>query len=202
MTALATNRFYKELPVLDSFELISDLSRYAELPDDWHIIVADIVNSTLAVRSGHYKTVNLVGVSIISAMLNIAGEIEIPYIFGGDGASLCIPRQLLNRSKQVLKATRQLARDAFSIELRIGIVPVRQVRLAGTQMLCAKHRVSQYCTQASFAGGGIEYAESLLKSDTDLIDRLNVSEDGAYADYSGLECRWDNVPSPHGEPYP
>ncbi len=188
------NTIYKDLPVLDSFSRVCDLSAYTELPDEWYIIVADIANSTIAVQSGQYKAVNLVGVSIISAILNIAGKVEIPYIFSGDGASLCIPADLLELTRQALISTRDLAHKEFSLDLRIGIIPVRQVRLAGKQMLCAKHRVSEYCTQAAFAGGGIEYAESLLKSDAAEIDRLITP-----ADYSGLECRWNNVPSRHGE---
>jgi len=191
---------YQDLAPLASFTQVCELSSYSELPDEWHVIVADIANSTIAIQSGQYKAVNLVGVSIISAILNISDNVEIPYIFGGDGASLCIPPELLEQSRLALIATRQLAREEFSLELRVGIVAIRQIRLAGKRMLCTKHRVSEYCTQAAFAGGGIEYAEYLLKSDSNDIDRLVTdTELPATANYSGLECRWDNVPSRHGE---
>lgn len=191
---------YKALSVLDDFNQVCELSNYAELPGDWYVVVTDITNSTVAIQSGQYKAVNMIGVSVISAILNLAGKTEIPYIFGGDGASLCIPGRLLLDARQALIATRKLARDEFKLELRVGIVSVGQVRQAGKRMLCARHRVSEYCTQAAFAGGGIEYVEYLLKSGSTHIDRLTSDDDNdGLANYAGLECRWDNVPSPHGE---
>jgi len=191
---------YQDLAPLASFNQVCELSSYSELPDEWFVIVADIANSTIAIQSGQYKAVNLVGVSIISAILNITGTVEIPYIFGGDGASLCIPPELLEQCRLALIATRQMAREEYSLDLRVGIVAIKQIRLAGKRMLCTKHRVSEYCTQAAFAGGGIEYAEYLLKSDSNDIDRLLTDKDqSATANYNGLECRWDNVPSRHGE---
>ncbi len=191
---------YKDLSVLEDFTQVCELSNYVELPDDWYVVVTDIINSTVAIQSGQYKAVNMIGVSVISAILNLAGKTEIPYIFGGDGASLCIPARLLHDARQALIATRQLARDEFKLDLRVGIVAVSQIRQAGKRMLCARHRVSEYCTQAAFAGGGIEYAEYLLKSDSPHIDRLLAEDDtDGLANYAGLECRWDHVPSPHGE---
>jgi len=76
--------FFRDLPVLNQFSQVCDFSSYIELPEDWHIIVADVVNSTKAVRSGRYRAVNITGVSVISSILNIATPMQIPYIFGGD----------------------------------------------------------------------------------------------------------------------
>ena len=191
---------YEALPALGDFSLVCDLSNYAELPGDWYIIVADIANSTEAIRSGHYKAVNLIGVSVISSILNAIDPVEVPYIFGGDGASICIPPDMASRCKEALIATRQLAISEFSLDLRIGILPVNTIRKTGKKVLVAKHKVSEYCVQAAFAGGGIEYAESLLKSHSDEIDQLDSNNnDSTVVNYSGLECRWDNVPSKHGE---
>lgn len=48
-----------------------------------------------AIRSGLYKAVNILGVSVITAVVNVAKPLTIPYMFGGDGASLCIPPALV-----------------------------------------------------------------------------------------------------------
>ena len=197
---MVEGQLYKRLHILDDFAEVCNFSNYVKLPDDWYIVVADITNSTIAIKSGRYKAVNFIGVSVISSILNLTDKDDIPYIFGGDGASICIPEYLVSQSKLALLATRELAKNEFDIELRIGIVSVKSIREAGKNILVAKHKVSKYCVQAAFAGGGIEYAESLLKNNDNRIDNLTDYEiDTPVADYSGLECRWDNVPSIHGE---
>jgi hypothetical protein len=67
-------------------------------------------------------------------------------------------------------------------------------------VLVAKHRMSKYCVQAAFAGGGIEYAENLIKQpDAGREFRFEGNAAPEDADFSGLECRWQAVPSRHGE---
>jgi hypothetical protein len=92
--------FYTKITNLPEFSMVCNLSNYRELPNDWYIIVADVTNSTVAIKAGKYKAVNLIGVSVISSILNISKPHDIPYIFGGDGASLCIPKKLSLRSKK------------------------------------------------------------------------------------------------------
>ena len=146
--------FYSNLPVLDDFNMVCNLSNYEVLPDNWYIVVADISDSTIAIKSGRYKAVNMIGVSVISSILNISKPYELPYIFGGDGASLCIPEKLVSKSKNALIATKHLALNEFNLDLRVGIISVNQVRDAGKQVLVAKHKVSEYCTQAAFVHPG------------------------------------------------
>lgn len=200
LRTMSTAHFYKEISGLKQFPEICDFSVYSELPDDWHIIVADVANSTEAIQSGRYRAVNITGVSVITSILNIATPVEIPYIFGGDGASLCIPANLVPHARQALMATRKLALNEFSLVLRAGIIPYTVIHDAGFSILVSKHKVSRYCHQAAFAGGGIEYAESLLKSPDFAGSQYSVNITDHYvANYSGLECRWDSVPSKHGE---
>ena len=197
---MAAEHFYSELPVLDDFSAITDLSNYTELPENWHIIIADIQNSTGAIQSGLYKAVNILGVSVITSILNIAKPLPIPYIFGGDGATLCIPDSLLSQARQALIATKILAHGEYNLRLRVGMVPVNVVHQAGRKVLITRHRVSKYYVQAAFAGGGIEFAESLIKNETaGVAYRLEEKGEAPVADFSGLECRWDNVPSKYGE---
>ena len=90
-----TTLFYAQLPVLTEFADVGRPERYTLLPDNWYVVMCDVRNSTAAVEAGRYKNVNTVGAAIITAMLNAAGEIEIPFIFEGDGAMLCVPPPLL-----------------------------------------------------------------------------------------------------------
>ncbi len=192
--------FYRDLPIFSDFESVTEFGNYTKLPESWYIVAADIQDSTGAIRDGHYKAVNVVGVSVITAVTNLTTPYTIPSMFGGDGATLCIPMELVPKAREALVATRQMAIKQFNLNLRIGIVPVDVVREAGHEVLLAKHRMSEYFTQVAFAGGGVEYAESLIKDDkAGKAYRLENEQYSANADYSGLECRWDNVPSQHGE---
>ena len=197
---MTSEYFYSSLPVLPDFSAVSDISNFSEFPDDWCVIVADIKNSTDAVNAGQYKVVNILGVSVISCITNIAKPIEIPYLFGGDGATLCVPGSLTNRAAQVLYATRQMAEGMYRLHLRTGIFPMHELHKAGHQLLVARHRVSKHYIQAAFAGSGFEYADRRLKSEEQGHGyHVDISKEIILPDYSGLECRWDNVPSKHGE---
>jgi hypothetical protein len=192
--------FYSDLPVREGFSGIADLSRFTEMPDDWHVVIADVQGSTVAIRRGEYKAVNIVGVSVLTSILNAAKPVSIPYIFGGDGASLCVPQRLVPQARAALIATRRMAGQQFGLGLRIGIVPVSTIRAAGHRLLVSRQRISEYYIQAAFAGDGLEYAEALIKDDADGTPyRINAVDAGMDADYTGLECRWANLPSRHGE---
>ena len=194
-----TESFYADLPVTRDFSDIADLSHYTPLPDDWSAVIADVKDSTVAINNGEYKAVNITGVSVITSILNVLKPLSVPYIFGGDGSTLCVPNSVLDVVKDALVATKAMSQMQFGLDLRIGIVPVSEIRKSCYEILVGKHQVSEYYTQAAFAGGGLEYAENLIKDDngdtTFRIENMDVAE----ADYTGLECRWDNVPSQHGE---
>jgi hypothetical protein len=197
---MGSEQFYATLPVREKFLDIANLSSYSDLPGDWSVVIADVRNSTKAIQRGEYKAVNVIGVSVITAILNILKPLAIPYIFGGDGASLCIPGAYVPRVRETLVATRMMAMGQYELELRIGIIPVTEITRSGFRIMVTKHRVSRYYIQAAFAGGGLEYAERIIKDDaTDTPFRIGTQEATEHADYSGLECRWDNVPSKHGE---
>ncbi len=133
-------------------------------------------------------------------IFNIAKPLSIPSIFGGDGAALCIPGYLVDAAADALVAVKNLAQEEYHLNLRVGIVPATVVTTAGHQILLARHRMSSNYVQTAFASRGIEYAEDLLKDKkAGQIYRLKTQHNAAVADFSGLECRWDNVPSKHSE---
>lgn len=191
--------FYDDLPLLDEFLDITDPSRYAPVPDDWLIAATDVRGSTEAIRRGMYKDVNVAGAASIISLLNIERSLGVPFIFGGDGATLCIPPAWRDRAVSRLVGTVRMVREAFALDLRAGVLPVQVVRDAGYDVRVARHRITGGYVQAAFSGGGIEYAESLIK--TPAGEQFTVSERDAEpeCDFSGLECRWNDVPSVHGE---
>jgi len=192
--------FYAGLPVHTEFGAIAEPRNFAPLPADWHVVTCDVRNSTRAVEAGNYKHVNTVGASAVTAMLNAAGELEIPFIFEGDGSAFLVPPWLLEDAKAALVKTQEMARDSFGLELRVATLPVAQVRKAGLDIQVARVRVSANYIQAAFAGGGMAYADKYMK-DPATAPLCEVKE-GSVAprgSLEGLECRWQDIPSQHGE---
>jgi hypothetical protein len=195
-----TELFYAGLPVVDKFIGIANSKNFKSVPHDWYILITDIVGSTKAIEAGRYKDVNLLGACSIVAVLNIASQIELPFIFGGDGAAILIPPCLFYKARQALLATRQRARTEFGMKLRVGGVPVADVAAAGYDVKIAKIKVSENYYQAAFTGDGLSYATELIKNPetAHFYTYKNLTED-AKADFSGLECRWQDIPSKHEE---
>ncbi|MEE3716089.1 DUF3095 domain-containing protein [Tumidithrix elongata RA019] len=196
---MSTENFYAELPMLEKFTDITYGKNFVFVPDDWYAIVTDITMSTKAIEAGKYKNVNLLGACSIIAILNVAQNIEIPFVFGGDGASLLIPPLLKDACERALLATQTLAQQEFQMELRAGIIPVSAIA-AGYELKIAKLRISENYSQAILRGGGITYATRLVKD----IATTNLycpksKESPPSADFSGLECRWKDILSRHGE---
>ncbi|KAM3096621.1 DUF3095 domain-containing protein [Phormidesmis sp. 146-35] len=195
---MTTESFYADLPVLKNFVQVTNPRKFVPVPHDWLIVITDIIGSTEAIEQGQYKTVNLLGACSISAVLNVA-ETEIPFVFGGDGATILIPITLLSRVKRSLLATQNLAREEFSMNLRVGIVPVADVASLYPVKI-AKLRVSPNYDQSVFMGGGLTYATELVKNPaTASLYALAPDIAMPKADFTGLECRWQDIRSQHGE---
>ena len=195
-----SENFYSQLPLLDNFLKITEIGNFVDVPDDWYIVVTDIRGSTKAIEAGKYKEVNLLGASSIVAVLNAAGETEIPFVFGGDGASLLMGPSLLPAAQKALLATQQLAKREFDMDLRVGVVPVKVVVAANYPVKIAKFKVSENYSQAVFIGGGLTRATELIK-DPVAGNIYSIKNNGVSpkADFSGLECRWQDIPSKYGE---
>ncbi len=192
--------FYANLPLLTEFSDAGRQESYVPLPGDWHVVMCDVRNSTAAVEAGHYKNVNTLGAAVITAMLNAAGGTEIPFIFEGDGAMLCVPPELLNDARAALLQTQKLAQKSFALELRIATMPVARIREAGFNILVARYRVSDNYVQAMFAGGGMAYADRYMKDPaTAPLCRVEPGSIEPGGNFEGLECRWQDIPSRHGE---
>jgi hypothetical protein len=197
---MESTSFYASLPVLADFGAVTEPRNFVPLPADWHVATCDVRNSTLAVQAGNYKHVNTVGASAVTAMLNAAGDLEIPFIFEGDGSAFCVPPGLLEDAKAALVKTQDMAQRSFGLELRVATVPVATIRKAGLDIMVARVRVSENYIQAVFAGGGMAYADKYMKDPaTAPLCEVKPGSIAPRGSLEGLECRWQDIPSRRGE---
>jgi len=193
---MTTVNFYRDLPVLESFAQTIEVARHAELPPDWWIVVADVIGSTKAIEAGGYKKVNTVGVACIAAVVNVDRSVEMPFVFGGDGATFAVPGSLLDRVIPALREAQRLARESFGLALRVGVVEAARLLENGMRVRIAKIRMSANVSQPALSGRGWEEAERMVK-DPSAMGVLRVQEDGGPCEgsFEGFECRWQAVPS-------
>ncbi len=193
----STANFYADISSFDDFSQVANIDHYKIAPDDWFVVIADIQGSTRAIGEGRYKEVNMIGAACINAVLNISDRGEIPYVFGGDGATLLTPPNRVDACKKTLLAVRSLAETKFNLSLRVGIVPVARINATdGSRVLVAKYQISPGNVLATFSGGGVELAERWIKSNSDYL--IEENHDNEPPDLGGLSCRWEPLESENG----
>jgi hypothetical protein len=193
---LNTIDFYKNLNSFISITNILDPSHYQKLPEDWYIVITDIKGSTKAIEAGLYKHVNIVGVSSIIAVKNACGSVDIPFIFGGDGATLFVPPEKIEMTKQALSTTKRKARTDFNLELRVSIIPAHEIYKRNSHIDIARMKLSSSAHIAMAKGHGLLLAEELTKKTNDFELFATTEIENAHA---GLECRWSPIQSAKGE---
>lgn len=195
---MSSRNFYKDIvPMYDMYKLIGS-DNFRKVPDDWDIIVTDIFKSTEAIQQGRYKEVNFIAASTIIAVLNSLPKIEIPFVFGGDGSTLLIPSTFRENISSVLVDVKNTVKLNFGLTLRTGLVPVKDLSDREIKVLVAKHSISDNYEQAIFKGGGLSFAEELVKS-SDGKYEINAKLNKGCANFTGLECRWQDIYSFKGE---
>ena len=194
-----TTDFFDNLPKITEFIGVIDDSNFFAAPADWTIVVADISGSTKAIAEGRYKDVNMIGGAVICAIKNATNNRDWPFVFGGDGATLLVDSSVLPEIEAALVRTRSMARDDFNLDLRIGFVPVLDIREQGSDVLVARYEVSEGNCFAMFGGGGAELADKLVKADS-RAERYAVQdyELPGLPDLTGLSCRWEAMPTQKG----
>jgi hypothetical protein len=191
-----SQNFYHDLPALQSFSEAMETSLHQSVPDDWWIVIADVIVSTRAIEAGAYKKVNTVGVACIAAVVNVDRSVDLPFVFGGDGATFAIPDALRERVIPALRQTQALSQDSFGLGLRVGLVRVADLTAKGFWVRLAKVRLSAHMTQPTFSGRGWEEAERLVKDpEAAGVLRVNPDDGPAEGSFDGFECRWQGVPS-------
>lgn len=191
--------FFHDLTAMQRLDQITDIRNYTDVPRDWLIAITDVRGSTQAIDNGHYKSVNTVAAATITAILNSIPETDVPFLFGGDGASVVVPPEVANEVYHALAAVRRLGKTSFDLDVRAGIVPVSSVLDAGYVLKVGKINMSDNFQQPVFTGGGLDYADALIKNpETADLYLINENFEGE-ADFSGFECRWSRHPASNGE---
>ena len=192
------DNFYAKIKSNDKLQDLFNEYKYHVVPDTWSVVATDIKGSTKAISEGRYKEVNMVGAITIIAILNIEKKLDLPFIFGGDGAFVLVPNYLLDKVKRTLFEVKKLSINSYNLNLRIGIVPVGKIYEDNFSLKIAKLKVSEKYSQAIIKGGGLEYCDELLKNSNKYLVEENNCE-AIELDLEGLECRWEKVNSPKDE---
>lgn len=190
-----TDDFYASLPKLRSFRDLAAPEAFTPLPRDWHLCCTDIVNSTSLIAAGRYKTVNMIGASVIAAMRNALEGAAFPYVFGGDGAAFAVAEKHRESAGRVLAGLRIWAEEEFGITLRVAMLPVAWIRAEGLDVRVARHAVSEHADYAMFSGGGLAWAEAQMKEGAFAVP---PDPDHQPPDLTGLSCRWSSTPAQNG----
>ncbi len=188
-----TSRFYADLTPFDHDHHLTEPRHYREAPPDWFIFITDVRGSTAAIAGGRYKEVNTIGAASIIAAQNACPEFDLPFVFGGDGATLLAPPAARERIAAALLYLQRKSRTDFGLDLRVGCVPLAEVQARGRRVLVARRRLSEGNFLAMFAGGGINEATLMVKQPG---GQYLLGADGdTTGSVDGLECRWSAVPA-------
>ncbi len=201
--------FFQRLPHFSVFNELVESRHFTKVPEDWFVVVADVEGSTAAIESGRYKDVNTIGAACIVAAQNAMDKTDFPYTFGGDGATLLIPPEAIDSVASALNAVKVLAKEKFSLYLRLGKVAVSELYGEGCVLEVAKYQLVPSRSVALFRGGGVSKAMAQLRGGGASVaeekirkrpDRYRLS-DGEVPNLSlkGLSCRWQPVPSKRGK---
>jgi len=195
-------KFYQNLPTnnLSLQDLLGEKGLFEVVPADWYVIVADVQNSTGAVDRGLHQDVNLIATGSIITVLNKVkqqySKLEIPYFFGGDGATFLVPGELLEPLRETLGNYRRHVQQTFGLLLKVGALSVAEVYRDDIQLLIAKLKLNDYLTIPVVLGNGLKHAEALVKA------RFYEKEEDAEirpVDLTGMECRWNEIAPPQEE---
>lgn len=193
---MESRNFFKYIPSFKDFSGFCDEKNYYPAPSEWVVVATDVVNSTDAINNGRYRDVNIAGASAIAATKNVCKDMDIPFVFGGDGATILIPDEVQDSVKKELIKTKALCKKSLNLDLRIGIIPLKEIENNGANFQVAKYQLSDGIYLAMFGGGGVRVAENLLKKSDKYL--INESFEGD-PDLEGLSCRWQPLKSKNGK---
>jgi hypothetical protein len=198
MAATSNDLFYSRLPVneIPLPELLMEEHLFFKVPDNWHVVITDVRNSTEAAMNGQHQTVNLVATGSIVATLNIAfkDNILVPFFFGGDGATFIIPPTLLTATLAALQQHRGNTNTNFNLDLRVGHIPVLDIYNDGHELKIGKLKTSHLFNIPVLLGNGLTYAERKIKGTEITYPALSANSEEL--DMSGMHCRWDKIKPP------
>ena len=184
------------MPVLEQFSQVADPSRYIPLPDDWHIGVSDVVNSTSTIEAGRYKAVNVAGAATISVVANaLDGDLPL-FVFGGDGGRFAVSPIQAPTAADALSHVARWSDQDLDLHLRVGLVSVADIRATGFDVRVAFWQASDHVRYAMFTGDGIEWTDDQLKRDAMGLPPAAADKE---PDLTGLSCQWGSILARQGK---
>ncbi len=192
-----TTNFYTKLPRLkgEIEQVVQNPSLYKDVPQDWFVLVTDVENSTPFVDSGRQQEVNLAATGSIVACLNVARPmgIDIPFFFGGDGATLIVPPAIVELCMDVLQQHSKRCESNFGFNLRVGNRPLSELKANGAVLKLLRFQRNKLHTMPIVMGDALKIAERSVKSSDDLITEALRKQ---ALNLDGMECKWDKIKPP------
>ncbi len=193
---MKTDTFYQNLKSFSDFDGIVQEQHFTKMPNDWIVIITDVRGSTKAIEEGRYKDVNTIGAASIVAVTKAMGDIEFPFVFGGDGASFVVPMSRYDKVVAELLGLKHLSEQRMNLGLRVGSVKVSELYANSVALSVAKYEITNGKSIAIFTGGGLNFAEDKIKNNADIYEI--DSGDFSLPDLSDLSCRWNPIPNKRG----
>jgi hypothetical protein len=195
-TPSSTRDFYEKLPVFRDFAQVADEAYFRPLPEDWLVGVADVQQSTKAIKDNRYKAVNMAGAAVIASIANALKGRDFPFVFGGDGASFAVAPDDAALARRALAETATWVKEDLDLDLRIGMATVAEVRAQARDVRVARYMPSVNVSIAMFSGGGMAWADAAMKRGEIAVPPAPA---GSHPDLSGLSCRYELIPSQRGQ---
>ena len=159
------------------------------------MVVVDIENSTKAVNEGKHHQVNLTATGAIISVLNTIRKekknIEIPYFFGGDGATFIIPKTILKPILIILENYSLHIKRNTNLTLRVGHISVNKLTSEKHNLKIAKHQLTNQLTIPVVLGNSLKKAEEYIKKTFEEKNAISFNEN--LLNLEGMECRWKQI---------
>lgn len=193
---MSTKNFFEEMEGFYDFYHLTDNQHYVQAPSDWWVVITDVIGSTKAIENGLYKDVNTVGAATLVALKEAIPNLIFPFVFGGDGATAIIPDEYSLPVRKSLSALRKSAKTGFALDLRVGIIQIKELEDMGYPLYIAKYLLKDQLPLALFRGGALVQAENKIKGS--LADYEVAEYDMPELNLQLLSCRWEPIKSARG----
>ncbi len=195
---MGNEHFYSELVLHRTalHRLLNEAKYFKPVPADWHVVVADIEGSSDLVLNGNHHTVNHIATASIVAVLNIiyAEGLEVPFFFGGDGATFILPGSIMQKCMAALRQLQLQVKGQHQYQLKTGSLPVSEITAAGHHIKIARVQTTALHDIPVVLGDGLQFAESKIKHDN--VETQAYLETEAALNLDGMQCRWDRIETP------
>ena len=193
--------FFAGLPLLKNVQDTCEEATHRAAPDDWALVVTEIVDSTIAIADGRHKTVNFVAATVIAALKNLCAPESIPFLFGGDGAVVLVPPRHADAARHGLARVRGLAAREFGLRLRVELVSVGELRRHGSDVRVGRYEPSPDNSFGVVIGSGVGRLDAAVRGygAPELIAAAAIPESLGDRVPADLSCRWDKLRSQRGK---